>query len=151
MIRKFLVALAFAVSGLVSVQVQAEAVTSEEYQAVIDTAYSYFKGVTTADRTLMERAFDLEYGHLKWVKKDDETDEEIVRVVPLEEFAAYFKEAQTETWKAKILSVDIVDDRMAMVKLDFDTPKVHYIDYLVMYKREAGWRIINKTFVANDK
>jgi len=40
---------------------------------------------------------------------------------------------------------------MAMVKLDFDTPKTHYIDYLVMYKRESEWRIINKTFIAKKK
>jgi len=52
---------------------------------------------------------------------------------------------------AKILSVDIVDDKMAMVKLDFDTPKTHYVDYLVMYKRNNQWRIVNKTFVANKK
>ncbi|WP_283235351.1 nuclear transport factor 2 family protein [Pseudoalteromonas rubra] len=40
---------------------------------------------------------------------------------------------------------------MAMVKMDFHTPKTHYIDYLVMYKREGAWRIVTKTFVAKSK
>jgi hypothetical protein len=84
-----------------------------------------------------------------WV--DEETEKETIRSIPLDEFASGFKQATKDTWKAKILSVDIVDSKMAMVKLDFDTPKSHYVDYLVMYNRNGEWRIINKTFVANSK
>ncbi|MEM9101519.1 MAG: nuclear transport factor 2 family protein [Pseudomonadota bacterium] len=85
------------------------------------------------------------------VKKDEKTGKETIRSVPLYEFVKVFKQATKDTWKAKILSVDVVDDKMAMVKLDFDTPKNHYIDYLFMYKINPQWKIINKTFVANKK
>nr|WP_286266974.1 nuclear transport factor 2 family protein [Thalassotalea atypica] len=37
------------------------------------------------------------------------------------------------------------------MKLDVDTPKTHSVDYLVMYKRENEWRIINKTIIAREK
>ncbi|WP_286262064.1 nuclear transport factor 2 family protein [Thalassotalea atypica] len=129
----------------------AGSVTGKEYQAVIDTAYNYFNGAANGDQKLLLEAFDLEFGHVKMISVNKETGKETIRTVPLKEFAGYFKKATKDTWSANILSVDIVDDKMAMVKLDFDTPKTHYIDYLVMYKRENGWRIINKTFVAKKK
>ena len=93
----------------------------------------------------------MDFGHVKMIRKDKETGKETIRSIPLNEFAAVFKQATKDTWQANILAVDIVDDSMAMVKLDFHTPKTHYIDYLVMYKRNNNWRIINKTFVAKAK
>lgn len=129
----------------------AESVSGKEYQAVVETAYNYFNGAANGDQKLLSQAFDLEFGHVKMITIDKDTGKETIRSVPLKEFSGYFKKATTDTWQANILSVDIVDDKMAMVKLDFDTPKTHYIDYLVMYKRENNWRIINKTFVAKKK
>jgi len=129
----------------------AASVTGKEYQAVIDTAYNYLNGAANGDQALLAKAFDLEFGHVKMISVNKETGKETIRSVPLKEFAGYFKKATKDTWTAKIISVDIVDDKMAMVKLDFDTPKTHYLDYLVMYKREQEWRIINKTFIANKK
>ena len=126
-------------------------VASEEYQAVIETAYNYFNGAATGDQELLSRAFDLEFGHVKMLILDKETGKESIKTVSLKEFSNYFKKATKDTWEANILSVDIVDNKMAMVKLNFETSKTHYIDYLVMYKRENEWRIINKTFVATKK
>ena len=129
----------------------ADSLTGKEYQAVVETAYNYFNGAANGDQKLLAKAFDLEFGHVKMISVNNETGKESIRVVPLKEFSGYFKKATKDTWVAKILSVDIVDDKMAMVKLNFDTPKTHYIDYLVMYKRENEWRIINKTFIAKKK
>jgi hypothetical protein len=137
--------------SLVSTSNQAKSVTGKQYQAVVDTAYNYFNGAATGDQELLAKAFDLEFGHVKMVNIDKETGKESIRTLTLQEFSGFFKQATKDNWQAKILSVDIVDDKMAMVKLNFDTPKTHYIDYLVMYKRENYWRIINKTFVANAK
>jgi hypothetical protein len=129
----------------------AESVTGKEYQAVVDTAYNYFNGAANGDQDLLSKAFDLEFGDVKMINFNKETGKETIRTVSLKEFSGYFKNATKETWTANILSVDLVDDKMAMVKLDFDTPNTHYIDYLVMYKRESEWRIINKTLVATKK
>ena len=136
---------------LLSMSSHAEPVSGKEYQAVVETAFNYFNGAANGDQKLLSKAFDLDFGHVKMISIDKETGKEIIRTVPLKEFSGYFKKATKDTWKANILSVDIVDEKMAMVKLDFDTPKTHYIDYLVMYKRENEWRIINKTFVAKKK
>ena len=131
--------------------VLAESVTSNEYQAVVTTAYNYFNGLANADQKLLANTFDMEFGDVKMLKINKETQKETIRTVSLKEFAGFFKEATKDTWQAKVISVDIVDDKMAMVKLDFETPKTYYTDYLVMYKRQNNWRIINKTFIAKKK
>ncbi|MDP2561608.1 nuclear transport factor 2 family protein [Psychrobium sp. 1_MG-2023] len=135
----------------ISMTVRAESITSLEHQAVIDTAYNYFNGAANGDQKQLQQAFDTAFGDVKMIRIDKDSGQEIIRTVPLKEFAGFFKKATKDTWQAKILSVDIVDNKMAMVKLDFETPKTHYVDYLVMYKRNDAWRIVNKTFVATKK
>jgi hypothetical protein len=150
LVRSALLGTVFLLSTFTT-NVNAESVTSKEYQAVIDTALNYFNGAANGDQELLRGAFDVEFGDIKMPRIDKKSGKEVIRTVPLDEFAGYFKAATQDKWQAKILSVDIVDDKMAMVKLDFDTPKTHYIDYLVMYKRNSQWRIVNKTFVATSK
>lgn len=135
----------------VPLQLSAESISSDEYQAVVKTAYNYFHGAAKGDQALLEASFDTQFGDVKMLRTDDETKQESVRTVPLDEFAGYFSEATQDTWNAQVLSVDIVDNTMAMVKMDFTTSKTHYIDYLVMYKRNGHWRIVNKTFVAKPR
>lgn len=135
----------------VSSLTHAESVTSNEYSAVIETAYNYFNGAANGDQKLLSKAFDQEVGHVKMLTFNKELDKEVIKTVSLKEFSNYFTKPTKDKWEANILSVDIVDNKMAMVKLDFHTPKTHYIDYLVMYKRENEWRIINKTFVSKSK
>lgn len=129
----------------------AQSETGSEYQAVINTAYDYFNGAANGDQKLLASAFDTEFGHVKMIVNDKNTGKETIRSLTLKEFAGFFKKATKDKWTANILSVDIVNDKMAMVKLDFHTPKTHYVDYLVMYKRNKQWRIINKTFIATNK
>lgn len=145
---------AFALSGFLIAQSGvslAKAEFDHQHQAVIKTAEDYFNGAANGDQTLLSEAFDMEFGHIKMIRKDEQSGKESIRTLTLKEFAGVFKQATKDTWQSRVLSVDIVDETMAMVKLDFDTPKTHYIDYLVMYKRNNQWRIINKTFVANKK
>lgn len=136
---------------LLSTASKAASVTGDEYQAVVDTAYNYFTGAANGDQKMLAQAFDVDFGDVKMINVDKETGKETIRTVGLKEFAGFFKKATQDTWQADVLSVDIVDDKMAMVKLNFETSKTHYIDYLVMYKRDGVWRIVNKTFVAKKK
>jgi len=135
----------------ISLTSSAEAINSIEHQAVIDTAYKYFTGAANGDQDLLAQAFDMEFGHIKMIRKEKNSEKETIRSLTLGEFATFFKDATKDTWQAKVLSVDIVDDKMAMVKLNFETPKTHYIDYLVMYKRNGNWRIVSKTFTSKAK
>ncbi len=131
--------------------VKAESVTNNEYQAVVNTAYNYFNGAATGDQSLLNASFDMDFGDVKILTIDKQTQKETIRTVSFKEFAGFFKKATKDSWQANVTSVDIVDDKMAMVKMDFTTAKTQYIDYLVMYKRDEKWRIINKTFIAKKK
>lgn len=150
-IRNFVTAFGLLVSLVFTATSYGKAVVSDEYKAVIDTAYSYFNGAAEGDQALLTSAFDTDFGHVKMIRKDKETGKQTIRSIPLGEFAKVFKKATKDTWEAKVLSVDIVEDTMAMVKLNFETPKTRYIDYLVMYKRNGQWKIINKTFYSEAK
>lgn len=150
-IKKFLSLAFISLSLLLSLNAHAKAVINDDHQAVVDTAYNYFNGVSNGDQALLAKTFDMDYGHMKMVSIDKETGKEYIKVVPFKEFSGYFKTPTKDTWQANILSVDIVDGKMAMVKLDFDTPKTHYVDYLVMYKINNQWRIVNKTFTMEKK
>jgi len=150
-VKQFINGTIAALCLLPSSMVLAESVTSNEYQAVVTTAYNYVNGLANADQKMLANSLDLEFGDVKMLKKNPETQKETIRTVSLMEYVGFFKEATKDTWQAKVISVDIVDEKMAMVKLDFETPKTYYTDYLVMYKRDKNWRIINKTFIAKKK
>lgn len=150
-IKKFIPLFFISLFFLHSLNAQAESVINNDHQDVINTAYNYFNGVSNGDQALLAKTFAMDYGHMKMVSIDKETGQEYIKTVPFKEFAGYFNTPTKDTWQANILSVDIVDGKMAMVKLDFDTPKTHYVDYLVMYKINNQWRIVNKTFTMEKK
>ena len=122
-----------------------------DYQQVTATALKYVEYAANGESDKLAQVFDVEFGDVKMINIDSESGKEVLRTVPLRQFAGFFTTATKETWKADLLSVDIVDHKMAMVKLNFTTAKNHYVDYLVMYKRNDVWRIVNKTFVAKAK
>ncbi|PKF77639.1 hypothetical protein CW749_21385 [Vibrio sp. vnigr-6D03] len=118
---------------------------SSEYESVVSTTYKYFDGLHRGSKSLMKDAFDMKSGNVK------SFDEGKISAITLKDFSGYFTSEAKETWKGKILSVDIVDERMAFVKFDFDTPDIHYIDYLILMKSDKGWKITSKAYVENQK
>ena len=46
-----------------------------------------------------------------------------------------------------VVSLDIVDETLAVAKVDIERAGGSYIDYLVLYKLGEEWRIVNKAFV----
>ena len=77
----------------------AQAIAGKEYQAIVTTAYNYFNGAANGDQKLLAEAFDLEFGHMKMVSTDKETGKEIIKSVPLKEFAGYFSKATSDIWQ----------------------------------------------------
>ncbi|TLX48085.1 hypothetical protein C1E24_04595 [Pseudoalteromonas phenolica] len=129
----------------------AKATFNAEHNDIVKTVNSYFKGIAESDEVLIAQAFELENGHIKSIVTDKETGKQSIRSQTLGDFAKIFKQPTKDHWQAHILSIDVVDQHMAMVKLNFETSKTHYIDYLVLYKFNDAWKIVNKTFVAKPK
>lgn len=128
-------------SGFVS----ASAEKDSEHAAIAKVTYTYFDGLYLGNNKLMNKAFDMENGQVKSLENGK------IQAISLKAFSNYFTEKSDETWQGKILSMDVVDNRMAFVKFDFDTPDSHYIDYLILLKTDGEWKITNKAYVENKK
>lgn len=137
-------------AGIVT-QVNAEPKTGTTHEAITQVALDYFNGMANGDLELLGKAFDMEYGDVKILDTDPKTQKNSIRVIPFSKFVNAFKGNSNKPWTSNILSIDIVDDRMAIVKLNLITKKSHYVDYLTMYKRDNNWRIVNKMFVDTKK
>lgn len=123
----------------------ASAEKDSEHAAIAKVTYEYFDGLHLGNSKLMNKAFDMENGQVKSLEDGK------INAVTLKTFSNYFTEKSDQTWQGKILSMDVVDDRMAFVKFDFDTPETHYIDYLILLKIDGQWKITNKAYVENHK
>ena len=136
---------------VVVLQVHAKPNSGNTHEAIIEAAKSYFYGMANGDLELLGQAFDMEYGDAKILDTDPDTQKQTIRRIPFSKFVNAFKGNSNKPWDLDILSIDIVDDRMALVKLSLKTKKSHYVDYLTMYKRDGKWRIVNKMFVDTKK
>jgi hypothetical protein len=107
----------------------------------------YFLGGQDGDQERLARAFDLDNGHMKFVTTNDD-GEEVIAVVTLADFRARMNRPTPVDRTGRILALDIVDEKMAWVKFQIVYPDgAQFIDYLLMYKRNGDWSIVNKMFV----
>jgi len=129
-IRAMLIAAALAVSGAAS--------AADDMAAIRATVFDYFEGINEKDRERLERAFD-EGAYLKSV-----TDDGTVRAEPIADAIARWMKAEARSRSGAILSVDVVDGRVARVVFDFDGD---YVDFLTLFKLDGEWKIIDKAFI----
>lgn len=117
-----------------------------EEDAVREAAGHYLKGHATGDPEEFRKAFHPD-AKLFWIK-----DGALATRTSAEYIAgATGKPADDEaSRRRRIVSVDI-DGDAAMVKIELDYPKAHFIDYLSMLKVDGTWRIVNKIFHIEPK
>ncbi len=58
-----------------------------------------------------------------------------------------FSDAQKAQSHLKILSTDILQEQLAVVKVELKAGEKVYIDYLSLYQVNGEWKIVNKVFV----
>ena len=86
-----------------------------------------------------------ENGRIVFVRRKDEVDG--VLSVPIRDaIKKWTSRPADESW-GKVLSIDIVDGRMAVSKVEMLYRGHIYIDLLSLYKINGDWKIVNKTFV----
>lgn len=143
--RSILAAAAFA---LAPVAAFAQSGVSDDELAVREAVHGYFWGRQNGDQERLAAAFDQEFGDMKYVAEGDDGDDgEIVQIVSLRDFAARMNRPLPHDSQGRILSMDIVDGQMAWVKFLIDAEATDFVDYLLLYKRNGEWRIVNKMFV----
>jgi len=122
------------------------AAASHDEKAVRETVDKYFRGVTTANRDLLEQAWEVKSAHMKSLQAVGSADPEL-KVVPITTAIDWWTRVKSRSQSGKVLSLDIVGGEMAFVKFDFRYDEMHYIDYLTLYKLKDTWKIVNKTYV----
>lgn len=104
----------------------------------------YIVGWREADTERLRNVFD-EAGHVLWVSKNAGT--ETLNARTFAETLERRKKQPEYGLDWEILNLDIVDGKLAVVKLHLSRKGGSYIDFLVCQKIEDQWRIVNKTFV----
>ena len=119
--------------------------TSADYASVHAVIDSYFEGARTATSAPFEKAWELENGRIVLVRQKDGVDG-VVSVPIRDAIKRWTSKPAEESW-GKVLSIDIVDGRMAAAIVEMLYRGHVYIDLLSLYKINGDWKIVNKTFV----
>ncbi len=122
-----------------------------ETKAVKSTIQNYYDGYIDRDIKKLNKAFDLEKGTMKVPILKDE------KVIGFNNL--YFKDLVLkwgnrkklspeilQNCGLKILSIDIVDDKIASAKISMKVDTITYIDILSVQKIKGKWKITNKIY-----
>lgn len=113
--------------------------------AIRKTVDRYYQGVIAADRKLIESAWDVASGHMKHLRRG--APEDTVAVTPIAQAVDWWTRVKAKTSSSEVLSVDIVDGKLATVKFKFIFDHWDYTEFLTLYKLSGQWKIVNKAFV----
>jgi hypothetical protein len=131
---------------------QSSTVTSGTETAINAAIKNYFDGYLTGDLTKLAAAFDTTSGTMHRLKPSDKTDTVIqmrdaVRIWATSAKTKPYSPEDIGRSSYKILSSDILNDELAVVKVDIQFGARRYIDYLSLYHVRGDWKIVNKVFV----
>lgn len=117
----------------------------DDESAVRAAVESYFEGARTGTAGPFEEAWDLETGRMVYVREKDGV--EALHSVPIREAIKHWTAGPAgESW-GKIHSIDIIDGKMAVAKIEMLYHGTIYVDLLSLYEVNGTWKIVNKTFV----
>ena len=115
-------------------------------QAIAAVVEKYFRGVTTVNMQLLEEAMDAEATHLKSVITGADGVEKINTESGADAMQRWAKGSAKQA-KGEIIALDVLDDRIAIVKFDFRLGEKRFLDILQLVKMNGVWKIVNKMFV----
>jgi hypothetical protein len=113
---------------------------------------NYFEGYMSGDHAKLTAAFDTSAGAMIALRDSGKTTmnfpmrDLMLRWVDNVKKTPY-SDADRKASKYAIVSCDIVDDVLAIVKLDITLGKRRFLDYLSLYKIDGTWKIVSKVFV----
>lgn len=124
-------------------------------QAVQNSIKNYYNGYIYRNQSLLEKAFDTENGTMKVPILKDE------KIIG---FQNHFFKDLIQKWSSReklsndvlkkcaltIFNLDIVEQKMAIAKINMKVDAITYIDILSLQKIAGDWKITNKTFVVKE-
>lgn len=149
--KKLIGLMAVSVVALVGVRAWAEGDSESPTETEVRAAVQhYILGAATGREEEFNTAWDVAGGHMKYVRMGD-GGKDYVHIVPIADaIKSWCSAPKADSW-GKIHDIDIVDDKMAHVKVEMLWQGTIYIDYLSLYKVGDEWKIVNKIFVSRGK
>lgn len=119
---------------------------STEEEAVRVPIENYLKGHATGDGSYIRKAFHAD-------AKIMSIREGKFAALTLEEFAGRFngKPASDEAQRKRYIDSINIAGNAAVVKVVLDYPAVKFTDYMSLLKIDGEWKIVNKTFYAEQR
>lgn len=105
----------------------------------------YITGWREGDVERLSRVFAVEQGRVMWIS--DQSGKEELQSMTFGDVLKRQKSQPQYGLEWEVLSLDIVDGKLAVAKLHISRAGGSYIDFLVCHKISGDWRIVNKTFV----
>ena len=125
---------------------QAQSTFANDEAAIRAAVEDYFWGRQNGDQSRLGRALQLEGGDLKGVAEKD--GRQTLTVTPLADYLARNTRPRGLPTQGHILALDVTDGKMAWAKVRLDAAARTYTDYLLFYRIDGAWKIVNKMFVA---
>jgi hypothetical protein len=128
-------------------ELRAQSSTDEQrIRAVLE---EYVTGWREGDVERLGRIFAVDEGRILWLSGNPGQEtlmsmtfgQALQRRRPQPEYG--------QTWR--ILTLDVVDEQLAVAKLDISRAGGSYVDYLVLQKIAGEWRIVTKTYVVRQQ
>ena len=125
---------------------------SEDIALITSTIENYFNGYVHRDASLLNTAFDTENGAMKVLTKSEDGNESVENnyfkeLIPKWASREKLSPAVLENCALDILSIDVVNSKIASAKISMKVDDTTYIDILSLQKMNQNWKIINKIFV----
>lgn len=109
----------------------------------------HFDGIVNADLKQLQAAWDCKVGTISFVTRGDD-GEEVVRTAPIRESFKLWTAEKLRGTQGTIQSVDIVHEKMALVKAKITWNRQVYEDYLVLLKTGDKWKLVSKTYTSQQ-
>ncbi|NNU15520.1 hypothetical protein HK107_04205 [Parvularcula sp. ZS-1/3] len=115
--------------------------------AIAAAVFDYFDGQGERSAERLNRAFSAEHARMIGVLKDD--GETVVRTWEMEDTIANWSKGDpiTDERTGKIVSMNVVDDRLAVVLFDSNG---RFLDALTLAKVGEDWKIMSKVFIVQE-
>ena len=129
-------------AGCIPFASASSAAPTDDAAAVRHAVSEYVAGWREGDTERLSKVFDTENGHIIWLSGEGEE----IRSMTFGEALESRRPNPGYGDPYHIVSLDIVDGYLAVVKFDIQTAEGAYVDYLTLYKSASKWKIVAKTF-----
>ena len=140
-------AVCFATLAMAADKPAPEKKMSPSKTAVRQVVQQHIDGIVKADAKLLEEAWDAQSGQITFVSQDKQ-GKEIVQTGPITESFKLWTDRKLPGTKGTIQSVDIVHDKMALVKAQITWKRQVFDDYLVLLNTDGQWKLVSKTYTS---